>query len=179
MTRETLRELMQELSRTAPPGRSFAIYFVGGGTAVQAGWRTATIDADLHADDDAVFRDIQGIKERLELNIEFARPEHFVPPLAGSADRHVFVDRVGDVDFYHYDPYAQLLSKIVRGFRKDLLDAERFVTSGMVDLESFRELVASIPDEVYARYPHLSRAAVEVAVEDFRSALDQSPPPSP
>lgn len=162
---------MQELSRTAPPDRSFRVYFVGGGTAVQAGWRTATIDADLHADDEAVFRDVQGIKERLDLNIEFARPEYFVPPLEGSADRHVFVDRIGNVEFYHYDPYAQLLSKVVRGFRKDMLDAERFVTTGMVDLETFVELVRDIPDSAYARYPNLSRAAVEGAVEDLASAL--------
>jgi len=171
LTREALRELMQELSRTAPPDESFRVYLVGGGTAVAAGWRNATIDADLHADDEAVFRDIQGIKERLELNIEFARPEHYVPPLDGSENRHVFVDRAGDVEFYHYDPYAQLLSKVVRGFRKDLLDAERFVTSGMVDPERFRELVEGIPDTAYARYPNLSRPAVEEAVEDFLSAL--------
>lgn len=172
LTREALGELMQELSRTAPPDGSFRVYFVGGGTAVAAGWRTATIDADLHADDPAVFQDIQGIKERLDLNIEFARPEHFVPPLAGSADRHVFVDRIGNVEFYHYDPYAQLLSKVVRGFRKDLLDAERFVTSGMVDPDGFVRLVEDIPDSVYARYPNLSRAAVEGAVEDLVSALE-------
>lgn len=171
LTREALRELMQELSRTAPRGESFRVYLVGGGTAVAAGWRNATIDADLHADDEAVFRDVQGIKERLELNVEFARPEDFVPPLEGSDDRHVFIDRVGDVEFYHYDPYAQLLSKVVRGFRKDLLDAERFVTSGMVDAERFRELVEGIPDPAYARYPSLSRSALKAAVEEFLSSL--------
>ena len=171
LTPGALRELMQELSRTAPPGRSFRVYLVGGGTAVAAGWRNATIDADLYADDEAVFRDVQGIKERLELNIEFARPEHFVPALDGSESRHVLVDRVGGVEFYHYDPYAQLLSKVVRGFRKDLLDAERFLTSGMVDPERFRELVEGIPDSAYARYPNLSRLAVDEAVEEFLSAL--------
>lgn len=163
---------MHELARTAPREGAFRVYFVGGGTAVQAGWRTATIDADLHADDEAVFRDVQGIKERLAINIELARPEHFVPPLEGSADRHVFVDRVGNVEFDHYDPYAQLLSKIVRGFRKDLLDAERFVSSGMVDPGRFLQLVKRIPDSAYARYPNLSRAAVEDAVEEFLSGLE-------
>jgi hypothetical protein len=172
LTGEALRELMQELSRTAPPGKSFCVYLVGGGTAVAAGWRNSTIDADLHADDEAVFRDVQGIKERLALNIEFVRPEHFVPPLDGSESRHVFVDRVGGVEFYHYDPYAQLLSKVVRGFRKDMLDADRFVTSGMVDPERFRELVVGIPDSAYARYPNLSRPGVEEAVEEFLAALE-------
>lgn len=163
---------MRELARVAPAGESFRVYLVGGSTAVLAGWRAATVDADLSADDDAVFRDIQGIKERLELNIEFARPEHFVPPLAGSAERHVFIDRVRDVEFYHYDPYAQTLSKVVRGFRRDLLDAERFVQSEMVDPARFRELVAEIPDAAYARYPNLSRAAVDRAVEDFLTSVE-------
>ena len=163
---------MRELARAAPAGESFRVYLLGGGTAVLSGWRTATVDADLYADDDAVFRDIQGIKERLGLNIEFARPEHFVPPLAGSAGRHVFIERVRDVEFYQYDPYAQLLSKVVRGFRKDLLDAERFVASGMVDPARFRELVEGIPDAAYARYPNLSRLAVEEAVDGFLSNLE-------
>lgn len=162
---------MAELARTAPPGEPFRVYVVGGATAVLAGWRDSTIDADLYADREEVFRDVQGIKERLRLNIEFARPEQFVPPLAGSSDRHLFIERVGNVDFYHYDPCAQLLSKIVRGFRKDLLDAEQFVRTGMVDRRRFLELVRQIPDSAYAKYPNLSRTAVLGAVEDFLSTL--------
>lgn len=172
LTREGFRELMAELARTAPRGESFRVYVVGGGTAVLSGWRASTLDADLHAERDEVFRDIQGIKTRLRLNIEYARPEHFVPPLAGSGDRHLFIDRVGSIDFYHYDPYAQLFSKVVRGFRKDLVDAERFVTSGMVDPGRFRKLVHGIPDSAYVRYPNLSRLAVLGAVEKFLMTIE-------
>lgn len=157
---------MRELARTAPSGERFRVYLVGGGTAVLQGWRPSTIDADLYAEREEVFQDVQGIKNRLKLNIEFARPEHFVPPLAGTDDRHVFIERVGDIDFLHYDPYAQLLSKIVRGFRKDLLDAEELLSSGMVDPERFRELVWEIPDSAFARYPNLSRDAVREAVDE-------------
>lgn len=167
LTRERLRDLMREIARHAPRGRSYRVFLVGGGTAVQAGWRESTIDADLHSDQEDVFRDIQGIKERLQLNVEFARPEDFVPALAGSEGRHVFVETVGRVSFYHYDPYAQLLSKVVRGFRRDMLDAERFVTSGMVDVTRFRSLVHGIPEAVYSKYPALSRQAVLDAVDDF------------
>jgi len=171
LTVEALRELMSELARTAPRPGSFRVYVVGGGTAVLAGWRTATIDADLCADRDEVFRDIQGVKERLRLNVEFARPEDFVPALPGSAERHRFIERVGSIDFYHYDPYAQLLSKVVRGFRKDLLDAERLVGSGWVDPRRFRALVEAIPDSAYARYPNLSRQSVLDAVGHFLAGL--------
>ncbi len=169
LTRQGLGQLMAALARSAPGSRSHAVYFVGGGTAVLAGWRDSTIDADLHSDDDAVFRDIQRIKEELGVNVEFVRPEHFVPPLAGSADRHVFVKSVGRVSFSHYDPYAQLLSKVVRGFNRDMLDAENFLSSGLVDAERFRALVHGIPADAYARYPALSQQAVLDAVDDFLS----------
>lgn len=171
LTRDALRELMQELARTAPRGEAFRVYIVGGGTAVLAGWRASTIDVDLYAERDEVFRDIQGIKERLQLSIEFARPEQFVPELAGSAGRHRFIERVGNVEFYHYDPYAQLLSKIIRGFRKDMVDAAGLVESGMVDPRRFRELVQEIPDGAFARYPTLSRESVGAAVDEALGPL--------
>ena len=160
---------MNELARTSPRDQSYRVYIVGGGTAVHAGWRDSTIDADLYCERDEVFRDIQRIKERLELNVEFARPEHFVPALAGSEDRHVFVKTVGNVTFYHYDPYAQLLSKVVRGFRRDMEDAQSFLESGMVDADRFRLVVHRIPEEAYAGYPALSRQAVLEAVDAFLS----------
>jgi hypothetical protein len=167
LTRERLVSLMKELARTAPKRGAYRVYFVGGGTAVYLGWRSSSIDVDLFSDQDVVFRDIQEIKERLNINIEFARPEDFVPPLKGTADRHVFIDAVGSIMFYHYDPYAQLFSKVVRGFRRDIEDALKFVRSGMVDLGRFRSLVTAIPDSAYVRYPSLSRAEVEKAIERF------------
>jgi hypothetical protein len=174
VTRERLRSLMKELSGTAPRRGSYRDCLLRGGTAVYAGWRRSSIDVDLFSEQQDVFRDIQGIKERLNMNIEFARPEDFVPPLEGTPDRHVFLDTVGSVSFYHYDPYAQLLSKVVRGFQRDLDDAQAFVRSGMVDPERFRSLVAAIPEAAYARYPSLSRSGVEGAVEAFLAKLQDA-----
>jgi hypothetical protein len=160
---------MEELARTAPRGGTFRVYLVGGGTAVYAGWRDSSIDVDLFSDDEEVFRDIQDIKERLNVNIEFARPEHFVPPLDGSAERHLLIESHGGVSFYHYDPYAQVLSKVVRGFERDLEDARRFVLSGMVDPIRLRSLVEEIPEAAWAKYPNLTNSAVRAAVEVFLS----------
>ena len=171
LTREGLLALMRELARSVRSQRHYRIYLVGGGTAVLEGWRESSIDADLYAKQDDIFRDVQSIKERLNLNIEFVRPEDFVPPLEGSDTRHVFIETVGRVSFYHYDPYAQLLSKVVRGFARDVTDAKAFVTSGMVDPDRFRNLVQSIPESVYSKYPRLSSAAVRAAVDDFLSSL--------
>lgn len=167
LTRDGLRALIKELARTAPGRRSYRVYFVGGGTAVYSGWRESTIGADLTCDDDAIFRDVQGIKERLQLNIEFARPEDFVPELSGSNDRHLFIDTISRVSFYHYDPYAQLLSKVVRGFNRDMQDAENLVRSGMVNPQLFQSLVQRIPERAYSKYPALSTQGVLDAVQDF------------
>ena len=162
---------MRELARSAKREQSYRVYLVGGGTAVLEGWRESSIDADLYATQDDIFRDVQAIKERLRLNIELVRPEDFVPPLAGSEGRHVFIETVGRVTFYHYDPYVQLLSKVVRGFARDLTDAKALVTSGMVQPDRFRQLVEDIPESVYSKYPRLSPQAVRAAVEDFLSGL--------
>ena len=167
ITRERLVTLMKELARTAPRGGTYRVYLVGGGTAVYLGWRRSSIDVGLFSDQQDVFQNIQAIKERLNMNIEFAGPDDFVPPLPGSPDRHVFVDTLGPITFYHYDPYAQLLSKVVRGFQRDLEDARDFVRTGMVDRERFRDLVSAIPDSAYARYPSLSRSGVDRAVAMF------------
>ncbi len=108
--------------------------------------------------------------ERLQLNVKFLRPENFIPALADSDHRHVFIETVERVSFFHYDPYAQLLSKVVRGFRRDMQDAESFLASGMVDAERFRSLIQEIPETAYARYPALSRDAVLEAVDEFLSS---------
>jgi len=167
LTRARLLSLMKELAKSAPRRGSHRVYLVGGGTAVYLGWRESSIDADLFSDGDEVFQDVQGIKERLNVNIDFARPEDVVPPLVGSDKRHVLISRIGSVTFYHYDPYAQILSKIVRGFQRDLDDARHFVASGMVDPARLQALVKAVPDAVYVRYPNLSRVAVEGAVTQF------------
>lgn len=167
MTKERLSALMREIARTAPQRQSYRVCFVGGGTAVFEGWRSSSIDADLFSGEEAVFRDIQGIKERLNINVEFVRPEYFVPALRGSDSRHVFIETVGRVSYYHYDPYAQVLSKVVRGFERDLEDAGQFVRSGMVEVGKLSTLVNQIPTSAFAKYPALSQAAVLRALEEF------------
>lgn len=171
LTQNRLRDLMREIARTAPRNRAYRVYLVGGGTAVLAGWRVSSIDADLFSEEDSVFRDIQHIKERLNINVEFVRPEQFVPALHGSDDRHVFIETVDKVSYFHYDPYAQVLSKVVRGFERDLADAEQFVRSGMVDARTLLALVEAIPASSYARYPNLTTRAVQRAVEEFVASL--------
>jgi len=167
LNRDRLSALLLALGESVSSGPACQVYFVGGATAVERGWRLATIDADLSVSDDRPLARVQAIKEKLRINIELARPDDFVPSLAGSAQRHLFLETVGHVSFFHYDPYAQLLSKIVRGFEHDLDDASHFIDDGLVEVKRFEELVRGIPDVEYARYPNLSRSMVDSAVKDF------------
>lgn len=169
LTRPRLRAFMKAVADSAPRKGSFRVYFLGGATAVDRGWRVSTIDADLCVDRDQVLGRIQRLKESLRLNVELVRPEDFVPALEGSASRHLFIETIRNVSFYHYDPYAQVFSKLVRGFRQDLEDARRFLAEGLVDPERLRKLVDEVPETAYARYPSLSRQAVLEAVHDFLS----------
>jgi len=171
LTRERFNELMRELARTAPRRGTHRVFIVGGGTAVLSGWRDSSVDADLHADDEAVFHDIQGVKERLNVNVEFTRPEHFVPPLPGTADRHLFVQTLGNVSFWHYDPYAQVFSKLARGLERDLADARSFVRSGLVEPERLLSLVRALPASAYSRYPRLAPARLQAVIEAFAAEM--------
>jgi hypothetical protein len=171
LTRERLRRLLRAIAQSAPSGGPYRVYVVGGGTAVHFGWRRSTVDADLFSEQDEVFREIQEIKERLRLNVEFARPEHFVPALPGSAERHVRFETIGPVTFYHYDPYAQTLAKVVRGFQRDLEDAASFVREGLVDPARLAALVREIPRSAWARYPSLAPSAVVEVVDRFAAGF--------
>ena len=62
---------------------------------------------------------------------------------------------------------------MVRGFRRDLEDARRFIAGGLVAADRLRALVAAVPESAYARYPALSRAAVLDAVDAFHAAIDR------
>src|SRR5262245_37562214 len=100
------------------------IYFTGGATAVLLGWRASTIDVDVEIvpDRDEILRVIPGLKESLRMNVELASPSHFIPELPNWRERSLFISREGKTTFYHYDLYAQALSKIERGHEKDRAD---------------------------------------------------------
>src|SRR3979411_956998 len=93
------------------------IFLVGGATSVMLGWRTSTIDIDLKIipESDEILRSLPQLKERLQVNIELASPDDFIPELPGWQERSRFIKREGKLSFYHYDFYAQALAKTERG----------------------------------------------------------------
>ena len=74
---------MEAFGREATgPGR---VYLTGGSTAVLEGWREATVDVDLKLDPEpaGAFEAIAHLKDTLDINVELAAPDQFVPPLPG------------------------------------------------------------------------------------------------
>ncbi len=131
--RAKLDRLMRELGgRLSGEGR---IYLTGGGTAVWEGWREMTIDADLKAEPElpGFYEAIAELKESIDINIELASPDDFIPPLPGWRERSPFVARHGRIDFHHFDLFSQALSKIERGHARDLADVAEMLRRGLVD----------------------------------------------
>src|SRR2546421_7881986 len=119
----TSQRLLQFMKALASSTRSkTSVYLVGGSSAVLLGWRTSTIDIDLKIvpDSDEVLRNLPELKERLQINVELASPDDFIPELPGWRERSPFIQREGTLEFFHYDFYAQALAKIERGHSADL-----------------------------------------------------------
>lgn len=143
------------------------VYFTGGATAVLHGWRNSTIDVDLRVvpEQDAIFRALPQLKEQLQINVELASPDHFIPVKDGWEERSPFVAREGRVSFHHFDLYAQALSKIERGHAQDVEDVREMLRLGLVDRQGLRAYFEAIAPRLY-RYPALDPAAFRQALED-------------
>ena len=142
------------------------LYFTGGATALLLGWRSTTIDIDLSLGTDAehLLRLVPALKEELELNVELASPSDFIPELPGWEDRSRFIQRDGRVDFFHYDFYAQALSKVERGHVQDHGDVRAMLDRDLIDAGTALELFARIEPELY-RYPAINPETFRREVE--------------
>ena len=157
---------MRTLGRQAR--QSARVYFTGGATAVLMGWRDSTIDIDLKFDPelDELFRALQSLKEKLEVNIELASPSDFIPPLPGWQERSDYINSEGKVAFYHYDLYSQALSKIERGHAQDIADVESMFQKGLLDKEKLLSLFEAIEPELY-KYPAIDPDSFSQAVHQI------------
>lgn len=162
---QRLQLFMRELGREAEG--DVRLYFTGGATAVLLGWRLSTIDVDikLEPESDRLFRALPRIKDTLEVNIELAAPDHFIPEIPGWKERSTFIAREGRLSFYHYDFYAQALSKIQRGHSQDLVDVREMLARGLIDREELRRRFEQIEPHLY-RYPAIDPSAFRRALED-------------
>lgn len=151
------------------------LYITGGGTAVLLGWRASTIDLDIkiEPDSDRLLRAIPALKERLNVNVELAAPDDFIPELPGWRERSPWIGREGQLSIRHYDLVAQALSKIERGHAQDLRDVREMLARALIHRQELSDGFEQIERQLY-RYPSIDpesfrRAVTAAAAEDHRT----------
>ena len=169
-----------EISRqfAQPPGKGLDAPLAveegqsAGSSAGLVGRRESTVDIDLKLDPEppGVFAGIARAKDGLDVNIELAAPDDFIPALPGWHERSRFIIRHGPVDYYHYDFHAQALAKIERGHETDLLDVGEMARRGLIRPRRLAELFDAIRPAL-ERYPAVdpptSREKVRWAIEEI------------
>ena len=175
---EKLETLMAAMGRRVKS--SGRIYLTGGATALLHGWRPMTVDVDLKADPEpsGFFEAIATLKDELAVNIELASPSDFIPELPNWRERSLFIARHGLIDFYHYDPYSQALSKLERGHSRDLTDVLAMLHAGLIRRDLLLDLYQAI-EPMLIRYPSLDPKSFREIVESFCKSDSDTPDTSP
>jgi len=161
-----MRRVLEAIGRRCRgPGR---IYLTGGGSAVLVGWRQSTVDVDLKLDPEpaGAFEAIAEIKHDLDVNLELASPDAFVPVPADWRARSPFIVRHGQVDFYHFDFRAQALAKLARGYERDVADVRAMEDEGLVAKDELRAAFEEVKSDLL-RYPGLNAEAFERRVDEY------------
>src|ERR1041385_9141989 len=164
VTVESLREFMRELGAAAQsPGK---VYFTGGATALLLGFRDQTIEIDLKLDPEpkGVFEAIAKLKNSLDVNVELASPDNFIPATREWRAHSRHIASIVELEFFHYDFALQALSKIERGHAQDLEDVANLLRQGFVTTEELRAKFNEIEPDLI-RYP-------AVDARQFKSKMD-------
>jgi hypothetical protein len=98
--------------------------------------------------------------------VELASPDQFIPAIPGWRERSLFIAHHGFLDFFHYDPYGQALSKLQRGHDRDLQDVRAMLSEMLITQDRLREMFTLIKPQLI-RYPALDPATFEAAVLEF------------
>lgn len=161
---------MQQLAAAARGAGS--IYFTGGATALLLGFRDQTVDIDLKMDPEppGAFEAIARLKDQLDINVELASPDDFIPASSDWRERSRLITSIGQLHFFHYDFVLQTLAKLERGHAHDLEDARHFVSSGRVSIEDLRSTFERIKPGLI-RYPAIDPAQFRKKLQDFIASM--------
>ena len=155
-----LRQVLEAFGRACRG--SGVLYLTGGATALLEGWRDSTVDIGLKLDPEpeGAFAAIARIKEELDVNVELASPADFLPELGDWRRESRFVGRFGPIEVRHYDFRAQALSKLARGFERDMTDVRAMLGRGLVTCDGLRAAF----DEMMPRLERFPRVDPRVLI---------------
>ncbi len=147
------------------------IYFTGGASALLIGWRDMTVDIDLKSDPEpeGFFEAIAELKEEMNINLELASPDLFIPELPGWRDRSRLIEKSENLVFFHYDFFSQALAKLERGHQRDLSDVDAMLDRSLINKELLADLFAEI-EPMLIRYPGIDIPYFKKTVYDFCQA---------
>jgi hypothetical protein len=165
-TKDRIERLMSRLGSSVTS--EGCIYFTGGVSAVLMGWREMTIDVDLKAEPEprGFFESLPRLKEELDINIELAAPDQFVPALPGWKSRSPYIVRHGLLDYHHYDFYGQALSKVERDHPRDRMDVACMIRDGLVVPERLIELFNEV-EPLLIRYPSIDGISLKKRIMEI------------
>lgn len=164
-TAERIRTFIRRLAPSAKAPTT--LYVTGGATAVLLGWRDATVDIDIKLvpDDGSVLRGVPPLKEALELNVELASPDLFLPVRDGWQDRSPWETKSGPLAVRHFDLTAQALGKLERSHARDLIDVAEMFRRGYVTRASLTAELDAIEGDLY-RFPAVDPPTLRHAVAE-------------
>jgi hypothetical protein len=159
--RQEVEYFLTEVGRTRQSGR---LYLTGGAALVHRGIRpgqTLDIDIQITIDPGNLTAHIAQLKQKINMNIEFASPGDFIPLPTQWEARSEFIKRYHQVDAFYFDWYSLALSKMQRANRQDVVDVQLLVRQGYVEVSELdllcQDVVNKIGNPPYDRLlPNLS-----------------------
>lgn len=149
------------------------LYLTGGATAVFLGWRETTIDVDIKLvpDRGELLRAIRDLKDELQINVELASPDLFIPVRDDWQEASPWETTEGLLTIRHFDLRAQALAKVERGHQRDLADVAAMLERELVSATALWKYLGAIEPQLY-RYPAIDPPSLRRALE-----LTVGPPP--
>lgn len=163
--------LMDEIGQNI--NEKINIYFTGGVSAVLLDIREMTIDVDIKFEPDIykMYEVIKVLKESININIELASPDNFIPELPEWRDRSLFINQVKKASFYHYDFYSQIIAKIQRNWKQDWNDAKGFAKQ--INPAFLEKLFIGIKNE-FIKFPSIDVKNLEKRIILFKNEIEKS-----
>ncbi len=174
--RQEIEQFLIQVGRTRKPGR---LYLTGGAALVHRGLRpgqTLDIDIQITIDPANLTAQIAQLKQRMNINVEFASPGDFIPLPTQWEARSEFIKRYEQVDAFYFDWYSIALSKMQRANRQDVVDVQLLVRQGCVEVREldllYQDVLNKIGRHPYDRLlPNLSQQQFSQHYEAVRQLL--------
>ena len=84
---------------------------------------------------------IRTVANEMHLELEIIPISEFIPIPDGAHLRHRFLEHIGSISLYAFDPYTIAVSKLARGFEADLQDVLFMLRNNIIDLDQLEEFV--------------------------------------